>query len=236
MKIKRVEGIVLGIMCCILTILICIQIKTINSNGGTISTNPRESELRSQVLKMKEKYETSYERLQETTTELEITRTSVSSNNNELKTLEEQIKKVNILLGLTDAEGPGVTITVADAPGSIVGTDPSDLIVHNTDLLSIVNELKNAGAEAIEINGQRVIGTSAITCEGNVIMVNGERVGSPFTINAIGSPELLANINRPMGILETLQLYNIKTSFKKVDSITIPKYTGIMNYKYTTLD
>ena len=101
-------------------------------------------------------------------------------------------------------------------------------------MLSIVNELKNAGAEAIEINGQRVVGISAITCEGNIIMVNGERVGSPFTINAIGSPELLANLNRPGGYLPKLEEYNIKTTFKKVDSITIPKYNGIMNFKYAS--
>lgn len=112
--------------------------------------------------------------------------------------------------------------------------EPSDLVVHNTDLLSIVNELKNAGAEAIEINGQRVIDNTAITCEGNIIMVNGERVGSPFTINAIGSPELLANINRPYGILDNLQSYNIKTTFKKEESITIQKYTGVLNYKFTS--
>ena len=99
---KKVEGLVLGIMCFILTLLICIQIKTINNNGGTISTNQKETELRDQVLRMKERYDISYEKLQETTAELENTRTRVSSNNEDLKLFEEQIKKVNTLLGLTD--------------------------------------------------------------------------------------------------------------------------------------
>ena len=234
MTTNKIEGFVLGMVCFILTIGICIQIRTINNNGGTVSTNPKETELRTQVLKMKEKYESSYNRLQEVEAELEGTRKEVSSNDEGLKTLEEKIKKINTLLGLTDVTGPGVTITVTDAPGTIKVLDPSDLIVHNTDLLSIVNELKNAGAEAIEINGQRVISTSAITCEGNVIMVNGERVSSPFTINAIGYPELLSTLSRAGGYLARLEEYNIKTTIKKLEKITIPKYTGIMNFKYAS--
>ena len=233
---KKLESIILGIICFALTIAICIQIKTVNSNGSTISTNAKENELRDQVLRMKEKYESAYGSLQQLETDLEKTRTDVSSNNEELKKLEEKIKKVNILLGQTDVTGQGVSIIVADAPSTIKALEPNDLIVHNTDLLSIVNELKNAGAEAIEINGQRIINSTAITCEGNVIMINGERVSSPFQINAIGYPELLSTLNRAGGILMNLQLYNIKTELKKVDNITIPKYTGIRNFKYATLE
>ena len=232
----KVESLILGIMCFVLVIGICLQIKTVNRNGATVGTNQKESELRDQVLRMRERYEASYEKLQEAENELETTRTQVSSSNDSLKTLEERIKKVNILLGITDVKGPGVIITVTDAPSTIKSMQPEELIVHNTDLLSIVNELKNAGAEAIEINGQRVVGKSAITCEGNVIMVNGERVSSPFIIKAIGLPELLSTLTRPMGILDLLQLDNINTNLKKVDNLTIQKYTGIMNFKYASSD
>ncbi len=233
---KKLEAIVLGIICFVLTIAISIQIKTVSNNGTTVSTNAKENELRDQVLRMKEKYESSYESLQELESRLEKTRTDVSSSSEELKSLEEEIKKVNVLLGQTDVTGQGVSIMVADAPSTIKALEPSDLIVHNTDLLSIVNELKNAGAEAIEINGQRIINTTAITCEGNVIMINGERVSSPFQINAIGYPELLSTLNRAGGILTNLQLYSIKTELKKVDNITIPKYSGIRNFKYATVE
>ena len=233
---KKLESVVLGIICFALTIAICIQIKTVSSNGSTVSINSKENELRDQVLRMKEKYEVSYERLQILESQLEKTRTDVSSNSEELKSLEEKIKKANILLGQTDVTGQGVSIVVADAPSTIKALEPSDLIVHNTDLLSIVNELKNAGAEAIEINGQRIVNSSAITCEGNVIMINGERVSSPFQINAIGYPELLSTLNRAGGILTNLQLYNIKTELKKVDNLTILKYTGIRNFKFATVE
>ena len=229
---KKMQSIILGIMCLVLSIGICIQIKTVNTNGTTIGTNQEENELRDQVLKMKEKYENSYENLQEVEAELATTRESVTNNNEELKNLEEQIKKANTLLGLTDVKGQGVTITITEPAAVTNALQPELLIIHNTDLLSVVNELKNAGAEAIEINGQRIVGTTAITCDGNVIMINGERVSSTFTINAIGFPELLATLNRTGGYLSYLEADNMAITFEKSDSISIHKYTGIMNFKY----
>ncbi len=234
---KKVEGLILGMMCFILTVGICIQVKTVSSYGVTIGGSQKESELRDQVLKMKERYEEVYGKLQETQKEIEKARTEVSNNNQELKELDERIKKVNILLGLTDVQGAGVSITVTDAPSNII-TNLSDdeLITHNTDLLAIVNELKNAGAEAIDINGQRIIATTAITCEGNVIAINGERVTSTFTINAIGLPELMATLNRPGGYLQYLERDNIKTTLKKMENIQISKYNGIINFKYASAE
>ena len=199
---KKMQYVIIGIMCFILTIGIVVQIKTVNNNGTTVGVKQEESELKTQVLKMKEKYENSYEKLQKTESELEKTRENATNNNEELKNLEKQIKEANVLLGLTDVKGTGV------------------------------NELKNAGAEAIEINGKRIVGTTAINCDGNVITVNGEKVTSPFTINAIGYPELLSTLNRAGGYLSILGDYNVKTEFKKRDKISIPKYTGIMSFKY----
>lgn len=229
---KKTQYVIIGIMCFILTIGIVVQIKTVNNNGTTVGVKQEESELKTQVLKMKEKYENSYEKLQKTENELEKTRENVTNNNEELKNLEKQIKEANVLLGLTDAKGTGVTITLTDGVASSNTLKVEDLLIHNTDLLNVVNELKNAGAEAIEINGKRIVGTTAINCDGNVITVNEEKVTSPFTINAIGYPELLSTLNRAGGYLSILGDYNVKTEFKKRDKISIPKYTGIMSFKY----
>lgn len=229
---KKVQYLILGIMCFILTIGIVVQVKTVNNNGTTVGVKQEESELKTQVLKMKEKYENSYEKLQRTELELEKTRKNATNNNEELKNLEKQIKEANVLLGMTDVKGKGVSITVTDGVVSSNTLKVEDLIIHNTDLLCIVNELKNAGAEAIEINGKRVVGTTAINCDGNVITVNGEKVTSPFTINAIGYPELLSTLNRAGGYLSALNEDNVKTEFKKNNKINISKYSGIMNFKY----
>lgn len=229
---KKVQYLILGIMCFILTIGIVVQVKTVNNNGTTVGVKQEESELKTQVLKMKEKYENSYEKLQRTELELEKTRENATNNNEELKNLEKQIKEANVLLGMTDVKGKGVSITVTDGVVSSNTLKVEDLIIHNTDLLCIVNELKNAGAEAIEINGKRIVGTTAINCDGNVITVNGEKVTSPFTINAIGYPELLSTLNRAGGYLSALNEDNVKTEFKKNNKINISKYSGIMSFKY----
>lgn len=232
---KWKQAIILGVMCFILTIGICVQLKTVNNNGSTVSSNQELNELKDQVLKMKEKYDNTYVLLEAAQKELETTRNNVTNNDDELKALEEEIKKYNMLLGATEVEGQGATITIADANiSSSVNSviDQSDLLVHDKDLLAVVNELKNAGAEAIEINGQRIVNTSAITCEGNVISVNGQKISSTFTINAIGLSTRLATLKRPGGYLERLEESYIKTTFTRADKITISKYTGITNFKY----
>ena len=107
-----------------------------------------------------------------------------------------------------------------------------DVIVHDIDILSVINELKNAGAEAISINDQRVVTTSAILCDGNVVRINKEKVGVPFVIKAIGLPESLAALERPGGYLEYLRRYDIEASLEKSNDITIPKYTGKIEFNY----
>lgn len=234
---KKMQAVILGIMCVLLSIGISLQVRTVNSNGSTTSSNQKLNNLKTQVLKMKEKYEESYNMLEKMEKDLENTRASVTNNDEKLKSLEEEIKKVNILLGTTEATGPGVTINVSDA--SISNTmstflNPRDLIVHDTDLLEIVNELKNAGAEAIEVNGQRIGSNTSILCDGNVIVINGEKVSSPFTINAIGLPERLATLNRPGSYLRVrLEEENfIKTSLDKQKRITLSKYINNTSFKF----
>ena len=233
---KRTQAIILGMVCLILTIGICVQIKTVNNNGTTTSSNQKLNNLKSQVLKMKEKYDEAYARLENVQSELETTRKNITNDNEYLKSLEEQIKKYNVLLGATEVTGPGVTITLTD-------TDPKDpirfftdnilLVIHNTDILEVVNELKNAGAEAIDVNGQRIVETTAISCDGNVTAINGEKVSSTFVINAIGLPERLATLKRVGSYLEAeLETNHIKTTLEKKDKITIPKYINGSKFKY----
>ena len=97
-----------------------------------------------------------------------------------------------------------------------------------------LNELNNAGAEAIEINGQRIVNNSSITCEGNIIKVNGEKIGSPFTIKAIGSQALLyGSITRSGSYLDLMKNrgVNVKSVSQK-DKVHISKYSGTISYNY----
>lgn len=231
---KKLIGLILGVMCLILTCGICIQVKTVNSANSPLSTSSTENDLRDKVLKAKEKYDNKYNDLEKITNELEQERKNVTENNSELTSLEEQINQANKTLGLTEVTGTGVIVTLKDNDtlNSNSNIDLSNSIVHDVDIIAIVNELKNAGAEAISINDHRVVPTTSISCDGNVIKINGEKVGAPFEIKAIGLPEQLAALKRPGGYLDLLDGWGVITEFKKVNTVTIPKYTGVIDFKY----
>ena len=235
---KKLISLILGLMCVLLSYGTAVQIKTINGTGTTISTNARENELRDAVLKAKEKYDNLYEELEKIEIQLEKERTNSTQNNTELEQLENTIKEGNKILGLSEVTGHGLIITVDDnnkIPLNEILYDPNLLIVHDTDLINIVNELKNAGAEAISINDQRIVTTSSIECDGNVIKINGQKVGAPFEIKAIGFPEALINVDRFGGYIQNLREWRaLDVTVTKVDKekITIPKYTGVIKFEY----
>jgi uncharacterized protein YlxW (UPF0749 family) len=111
--------------------------------------------------------------------------------------ITEELSKTKAAAGYMDMEGPGIVIKMEDNQDSeIVGADINDDVIHSIDILNVLNDLRVAGAEAISINGQRVLQVSEIKCGGPIIKVNGKSVGSPFIIKAIGDPKLLyASIN-----------------------------------------
>ena len=207
--------------------------RTVKESNSAISNNYEENSLRAEVLKYKEKYDNKYKELEKAEKELEKQRQNATQNNSDLESKEEEIKQGNKILGLSEVTGPGVTVTLSDSKKDISSAlDPSSLVVHDLDVLSVINELQNAGAEAISINDQRIVPTTGIICGGNIIDVNKEKVGAPFVIKAIGLPEQLAELSRPGGYLETLKGYSIGVELKKSNNITIPKYSGTLTYNY----
>jgi len=234
---KIVISLILGGMCLLLAYGITIQIKTTTSTGSITSTNATENELRDTVLKSKEKYDNLYRDLENAEKKLEEERNKATQNNSELENLENQIKEENKILGLTEVTGDGIKIELDDnktIPSSNYLGDISDLVVHDIDVIRVINEIKNAGAEAISINGQRIVSTTAIECDGNVIKVNGIKIGTPFKIRAIGNPEwLYGSLNRKRGYLEVMREdYFLVAKVEKAEKLTIPKYTGIIKYEY----
>lgn len=235
---KSQIGITLGIVCFILCLGTAIQIRTINNtNHTTLAKSFVEDGLRDEVLQWKQKYDELYTEFEQSEETLEQIRQQVAQSGTTSSNNEEELKENNIYLGLTNVEGPGVIITLNDrqvtpseAKESIV--DLNAFLIHYSDILAIVNELKNAGAEAISVNGQRIVSISSITCEGTVIKVNGEKIGAPFTIKAIGSPDLLYGLNRTGGYIWRINETGAIAEIQKSDNIQIEKYTGVLNAKY----
>ena len=228
----------LGIVCFILTIAISIQFKTIKDSNSTVSQTLTGNELRDQVLKWKEKYDKASKDLEKSEDKLEEIRLQATQNDENALNKENEIKQDNVLLGLTDVSGSGIVITLKDNNtvnrSSLSPLDNIELyLVHAGDLVEVVNALRNAGAEAISINGQRITNFTSIYCAGNVVVVNGEKISSPVEIKTIGSPELLyGSITIPGGYLELMKETGVMVEVNKADNISIGKYERVLNTQY----
>ncbi len=112
-------------------------------------------------------------------------------------------KRVDALMGpagLSPVHGPGLTITLDDAPDDALeraGSDVSDLLVHQQDIQAVANALWAGGAEAMTLQGQRVIATTGIKCVGNTVVLHGVPYSPPYRISAIGPVgQMLAAVNQ----------------------------------------
>ena len=228
----------LGIVCCVLTIAISIQFKTINDANSTVSQTLTGNELRDQVLKWKEKYDKASVDLKKSEQKLEETRLKATQNDENALNKEAEIKLDNTVLGLTDVTGSGIVITLKDnnnvKRSNLEPLDNIELyLVHAGDLVEVINALRNAGAEAISINGQRITNFTSVYCAGNVVVINGEKISSPIEIKAIGSPKLLyGSITIPGGYLELMEETGVIVDVKKTEKINIDKYEGIIDAQY----
>lgn len=235
---KKQISLLLGIMCFCLTIGICIQIKTVKRNNETYDASTGVStstnDLRDRVIMVKEQYKSSYAKLETLEQELEALRTKATENSNAPTDEKAKLEEYNRILGFTELKGQGITITLNDAQITEENIfDMSLKVVHDEDLVQVVNALKNAGAEAIAINGQRIVSTTGITCVGNVVKIDGEKVSVPFIIDAIGSPsKLYYSLEMNGGYIWWMKEDGIKVEIKENYNITIPKYEGVYNSEY----
>lgn len=110
-----------------------------------------------------------------------------------LDELLDTVAQLQDVSGLTGVEGPGVRVTLTDAPRSVdvPGLDPNVLVVHQQDIQAFVNALWAGGAEAVSLMGQRLISTTGIKCVGNTVVLDGVPYSPPYVIEAIGSPTRL---------------------------------------------
>lgn len=145
-----------------------------------------------------------------------------------------EVEELQAFAGLTAITGEGVIVTMNDSSTNM-GGDRNAYLVHAEDLLSVVNELNGAGAEAVSINGQRMVGKSAITCAGSIVMVNGVRVAAPFEIKAVGDSEVLqAALKFPGGVVDSLSPWGIEITIRKEAAVTVPAYTQTALVKEST--
>ena len=138
---------------------------------------------------------------------------------------------------MTALVGEGVIITLHDSDKAAkLGENENAYIIHDDDLLRVVNELRAAGAEAVSINGQRLTALSEIRCAGPTLSVNNVRSSAPFEICAIGDKKTLNNaITMRGGIVDTLAVWKIKVEVETSDEIIIPPYEGVVPKSYARI-
>lgn len=144
-------------------------------------------------------------------------------NNQEINNLLRMRDYENFRAGLTAVKGSGIVITMEDAPAK-GELDIEDYIIHDNDINIILNELKANGAQAISVNGERVMFSTKPVCAGPTIIVNNNRYPPPYVIKAIGDPDILYEAIETMAQVAFMRLMDIHINVVKQDDIIINKY------------
>lgn len=228
-KGKVTVTITIAIACFVLAMIMCMQFKVVKETDITSIETMREEELRSELANWKQMYKEAEEQYDEKIAKLSEYREKQQSTEEASKLVEEELAKTNMYLGETDGEGQGIEINIKD----INSEDIKPISAEN--LLIIVDYLKLAGAEAISINEERIINMSDIVDirSNSIIFVNQQRILAPYIIKAIGDPSKLeSTLLGNGGYIEELRNIGFDISIDRKSTITIPKYSKEIGYKY----
>jgi len=149
------------------------------------------------------------------------------------KQLSARIKELQMMTGLTAVSGPGVVVRVDDNPNAAAADGSfAPGLVHDFDVLQIVNELRSAKADAISVNGTRITGYTPIRCVGPVIYINWEAAAAPFVIEAIGEPDTLSSaLKMPNGIVDNLKNQTLSVQITRARRLHLAATEGIPRLK-----
>lgn len=150
-----------------------------------------------------------------------------------ISSLRKELEANRIVAGFRDLEGPGIRIEMEDSDQFEEGQNLNNFIIHNSDVLQIINDLKVGGAERISINGSPILWHSEIDCNGATIKVEQDIFAPPFVIEAIGDPQKLEGILKaPDGIIQLMEIWDIQIDIKKEKNIAIKGIQSVPSYKY----
>jgi uncharacterized protein YlxW (UPF0749 family) len=154
-----------------------------------------------------------------------------------VRQLNAQVEEARIQAGLTALTGPGIVLQLEDSPDP-AGPDaaPADSLVTGEDLRTVVEELWLAGAEAIAINGERVVGPTAVVDIGGSLLVNSAYLAPPYQVTAIGPTDLYARLTESAGFRDFVDARatrdGIRLSFAEAADLVVPAYAGSVSLRY----
>jgi uncharacterized protein YlxW (UPF0749 family) len=164
-----------------------------------------------------------------------------TSDNKQVRKVNRKAARMKQLAGLEPVVGRGVTVTLSDAPQSTSADTPDNLnllLVHQQDIQAVVNALWKGGAQAVTIQGQRVVSTTGIRCIGNSVQLQGVPYSQPYVISAVGDP---ATLSSAIARDPYLQVYREDAADPNIDvgwdlrlesHLVAPAYDGLLGMSY----
>jgi uncharacterized protein YlxW (UPF0749 family) len=187
----------------------------------------------------------SYKKLEQevATLQKQVTALTNAVPDRDVKKAQQRADAVKAPAGLTAVTGPGVTVTLSDAPRDLIENTTGNvnaMVVHQQDIQAVANAMWNAGAEAVTIQGQRLISTTGIKCEGNQVTLHGIPYSPPYVIMGIGDPAAMEAELTTDPILATYRDYTlvpgggVSWDMARLDSAVAPAYDGLLDLTYAT--
>lgn len=228
MKNKKRMAFMIGFVCIILVGVMFAQFKTVEETDITGIETAREEELQTMLSSWKTKYEEIQEKLQDTQIKISEYERKINSREETTELLEEELQQTNLLVGKTNVIGEGVIVTLQDN---------NEKSIVASDLRTLINELKTAGAEAISINDKRVLNMTEIVDVNSRILINEEPTVSPFIVKAIGDQTYLSSALslKNSGFVDSYTKLGKTVEMREEKNISILAYNGRKNqmqFKY----
>ncbi len=150
--------------------------------------------------------------------------------------LEQAANELATAAGRTEVRGPALRVTLDDATlagGEVpAGADPDDYVIHQQDVQAVVNAMWQGGAEAMMLQDQRVISTSAVRCVGNTLILQGRVYSPPYVITAIGDRRAMSDALDADPEVANLREWSIAVGLgygvSSVGQQTFPAYSGLI--------
>ncbi len=161
-------------------------VSAVNSDGTDLRPG-RYTDLASLVENEADQYDAL--RAQVTDLNDQVAALTASTDDRDVRRSHRQVERLKDPAGLVARTGPGVSVTLSDAPEDVINATTGDinpLLVHQQDIQAVVNALWKGGATAVTIAGQRVVSTTGIKCEGNAVQLQGVPYPQPYVIEAVG--------------------------------------------------
>jgi len=189
---------------------LAIQVRSTNENS--VLRGARQEDL----VRILDELDARTQRLQDEKRRLENQRTELENSSDQAEEARKQTlqkeQQLGVLAGTVAAQGPGITITINDSQGSV----EADM------LLDTVQELRAAGAEAIQIGSRRVVADSYFSDAGGSVEIDGRKVTQPYVVKVIGKPEdLEPALNIPGGVVQSLEKEQATVSVRREKKIVV---------------